>query len=206
MLSTTTSVFNVKTFHVPGPPSAPTFNSSTATGFNLDLNPVPLAPTTLPPPILHHQSPHTATTMHPQNTRRKNHPLQSVSSWPSTPEAPTVTKAPSAHTSTNAHTAPHSTPYPPPVLKNDVATIVPTEYDIVSHANVMLITQFLTCKWCVMSHGIRSGPKAGLIEYKMSERDYIALQKFGITLVGWATRSNTATQKTIFSIISHIMF
>ena len=34
---------------------------------------------------------------------------------------------------------------------------------------------------------------------------YTALQKFGITLVGWATRGNTATQMTIFSRISHIV-
>ena len=35
---------------------------------------------------------------------------------------------------------------------------------------------------------------------------YIALQKFGITLVSWSTRGNTATQMTIFSRISHRIF
>ena len=34
---------------------------------------------------------------------------------------------------------------------------------------------------------------------------YTALQKFGITLVSWATRGNIATQMTIFSRISHIV-
>ena len=35
---------------------------------------------------------------------------------------------------------------------------------------------------------------------------YTALQKFGITLVIWSTRGNTATQMTIFSRISHRIF
>ena len=36
--------------------------------------------------------------------------------------------------------------------------------------------------------------------------NYTALQKFGITLVSWSTRSNTATLMTIFSRISHRIF
>ena len=61
---------------------------------------------------------------------------------------------------------------------------------------------------------VRFGGGNGYYSFALFERHfdnfyihtYTALQKFGITLVCWATRRNSCTQMTIFSKMPHIMF